>query len=284
MADLFQLPKVVSLPGSKLYFYQTGTSTPQDTYQDAALTTPHANPVVADASGVFEPIFLSPTLPAYRVTHRTSADVLIYTEDDYPSNQNVQQSMRLESTNPFVFLYDTDGTSGSRKYRIRAAGAAFEVQAVNDAENTFTTILQFTGGVLYSNATEVAVTESGTYTGTLTGVSGTVTGTVSYRRVNNLVTLYLSASLTGTSTATTLTMTGMPAGIRPSGFRNSVTDIVDNSNELSGIAVVANTGEISFYLHSTSTVANRVAVSSSTFTNSGTKGLNSGWTLSYPIS
>jgi hypothetical protein len=284
MPSLFYLPKVVSLPGSKLTFTLTGTSTPQDVYTDEGLSVAHEVPVEADAAGVFPPIYLDPTLPDYRVLHTTSADALIYQVDDYPSNQNVQQSTRLESTNPFVFFYDTDGTSGSRKYRVRASGAAFEVQASNEAESVFTTILRYESGVLYSNETEVAVTASGSFTGEITGVVGTVTGTVNYRRVNNVVTLYLNAALTGTSDALTLTLEGIPVAIRPVSSRVVPTDLVDDANELLGVAVVDSTGEIEFYLYATNTVTNRVAVTTNTFTNSGTKGLNSGWTLSYTIS
>lgn len=85
--QLFRLPKAVgldsavrALSGAKAYFYETGTTTPQDTYSDAELTTPHAHPVVADASGVFPPIYLDPALK-YKVTLTDSADVLVYTVD-----------------------------------------------------------------------------------------------------------------------------------------------------------------------------------------------------------
>ena len=285
MPSLFYLPKVVSLPGSKLYFYQTATSTPQDVFTDEDLSVAHSQPVVADGAGVFAPIYLDPTLPDYRVTHDTSANVLIYTVDDVPSNQNVQQSMRLESTNPFVFLYDTDGTSGSRKFRVRAAGAAFEVQSSNEAESVFTTILKYEAGILYSNATEVAVTESGSFTGTLTGMTASVTGTVNYRRVNNLVTLYLTSVLSGTSNTTAMTLTGMPAAIYPTGFRSAITEATDNGNSVLSLATVDSSGVVSFNVYSTSLVANRVsAIQVNPFTNSGGKGLSSGWTLTYAIS
>lgn len=82
--QLFQLPKQFSLdssgrtqPGAKAYFYATGTSTPQNTFTDATLVTPNANPVVADAAGVFGAIYLNPALE-YDLTLNTSADVLIY--------------------------------------------------------------------------------------------------------------------------------------------------------------------------------------------------------------
>ena len=45
--------------GAKAYFYQTGTTTPLTTYADEGLTTPHPNPLVADAQGVFAAVFIS---------------------------------------------------------------------------------------------------------------------------------------------------------------------------------------------------------------------------------
>lgn len=46
------------LPGALLYFYESGTSTPLDTFSDDALSIPNANPVEADQYGVFGDIFL----------------------------------------------------------------------------------------------------------------------------------------------------------------------------------------------------------------------------------
>jgi hypothetical protein len=97
--QLFTLPKTephgvggVTLPGSKCHFYVTGTTTRQDTYSNSTLTTPHANPVVADANGVFEPIYLDPT-KIYKLTLTTSADALIYTVD--PCNDVVLTTASL---------------------------------------------------------------------------------------------------------------------------------------------------------------------------------------------
>lgn len=86
MAQLFQLPKQVPLSGgailagAKGYFYLTGTTTPTDTYTTSALSVANANPVVADAAGVFPPIWLDP-LVNYKLTLNTAADVLVYTAD-----------------------------------------------------------------------------------------------------------------------------------------------------------------------------------------------------------
>lgn len=68
MAELFTLParatdsNGVLLPGAKLFFYATGTSTPQSTYTTAALSVAHTNPVVADSSGKFPAIYFNPNL------------------------------------------------------------------------------------------------------------------------------------------------------------------------------------------------------------------------------
>lgn len=91
--QLFKLPKNTQIdssvritPGAKAWFYETLTSNLQDTFTTSALNVAHANPVVADANGVFPPIYLDPTL-IYKLTLTTSADVLIYTVD--PVNDQV---------------------------------------------------------------------------------------------------------------------------------------------------------------------------------------------------
>lgn len=88
MPTIFQPPRAfipnasgVKYAGAKAYFYITGTTTPKDTYTDFALTTPSANPVVADGNGDWATIYLKNDA-RYRVTLKTSADVLIYTQDD----------------------------------------------------------------------------------------------------------------------------------------------------------------------------------------------------------
>lgn len=86
MAQRFVLPFAQPLdgnsavmPGAKLYFYQTGTSTPLDTYSDDDLTVANTNPVVADADGVFGDIFLK--AQSYKAILKTSADVTEWTAD-----------------------------------------------------------------------------------------------------------------------------------------------------------------------------------------------------------
>ena len=57
--------------GALAYFYATGTTTPQSVYTSAALSTPHANPVVADSGGKFATIYMDATL-SYRCVIKNS--------------------------------------------------------------------------------------------------------------------------------------------------------------------------------------------------------------------
>lgn len=88
--------------GAKLNFYATGTTTRQTTYNDADLADPsHANtnPVVADANGLFGPIYLDPT-KVYKAVLTTSADVTIWTRDPIGGPSGI----------PVVTAYTASGT------------------------------------------------------------------------------------------------------------------------------------------------------------------------------
>ena len=70
--------------------------------------------------------------------------------------------------------------------------------------------------VASSNANTLDDYQEGSYTGTLTGCTTSPTTTVYYTKIGNVVHLNnLAAGITGTSNATTLRITGMPALIRP---------------------------------------------------------------------
>jgi hypothetical protein len=74
------------LSGATLTFLVTGTSTPTDAYSEPTLTTPLANPLSANAAGVFVPVFLDPEV-VYRIILKTQAGVTLQTWD--PANENV---------------------------------------------------------------------------------------------------------------------------------------------------------------------------------------------------
>jgi hypothetical protein len=60
-------------PGAKAFFYVSGTTTLKPVYADEAATIPHPSPLVADAEGVFPPIYANGT-----------AKVLVTDADDVP--------------------------------------------------------------------------------------------------------------------------------------------------------------------------------------------------------
>lgn len=77
------------LAGGLLYFFAAGTTTPITTYADAAEGTPSttvvqsdaSSAIVADASGLFAPIFV-PGSTAYKIVLKTSALVTVQTVDN----------------------------------------------------------------------------------------------------------------------------------------------------------------------------------------------------------
>lgn len=91
MSALFTPPRYspmsgngTSYPAAKLYFYTTGTSTPKDTFNNPDLDPSHANanPVVADANGLFGVIYLE--AGDYKVILKDASDNTIYTVDPQP--------------------------------------------------------------------------------------------------------------------------------------------------------------------------------------------------------
>ena len=99
MPQTFVLPKQVGFiggavaPASVLRFYQTGTSTPQNVYTDAALTAAVTS-ITADSAGVFAKVYLNPSASAnYRITLENSLGVVSYTEDDIAKNPLTQASV-----------------------------------------------------------------------------------------------------------------------------------------------------------------------------------------------
>lgn len=66
-------------PGAQVYFYASGTSSPQDTFADQALTIPNTNPVIADSAGLLPDIWLQAL--DYKVVAQAASDVQLWTAD-----------------------------------------------------------------------------------------------------------------------------------------------------------------------------------------------------------
>lgn len=124
----------------------------------------------------------------------------------------------------------------------------------------------------------------GTFTPTWTGFSADPTGVISWQQIGRHVILTTTNSMTGTSNAVTMTVTNLPAAIRPVAVSQYIAcNVLDAGNILLGSAFfTAGSATISFHVMSTAVVANRVSPSASAFTNSGVKGLGN-MTLVYSL-
>lgn len=125
------------LPGSKLFFYTTGTTTPLATYSDQALTTPNANPVVAGADGRFGPIWLQ--LTSYKVVLKTAADVTLVTRDPVRGDIDTGLTALLAAS------------SGSSLVGFLQAGTGVVARTVEDALRGTVSVKDF--GALGDSAT-----------------------------------------------------------------------------------------------------------------------------------
>lgn len=68
-------------PGALLYTWAAGEVgvIPQPTFTDGALVVPNTNPVVADASGLFGPVYLSRCVN-YDIEMKNAAGVLVWSQ------------------------------------------------------------------------------------------------------------------------------------------------------------------------------------------------------------
>ena len=122
----------------------------------------------------------------------------------------------------------------------------------------------------------VATHDSGTFTGTLSGISGSPSGPFSWKRTGNWMTIYIVTPLTGTSNATTMQLTGLPAVCVPVAQVNGFcANVMDNGAYKGGqFQIAAASATVTFYLGFDGATS---------FTNTGTKGLQTGWFISYPL-
>lgn len=292
--NLFVLPKQAPLsagavvPGAKLTFSLSGTSTPQNTYQDIDLQTPHDNPVEADAEGVFPPIYFDPSFSPYRVTLTDSDDVQIYQVDGIPASGS-GQSLELEAAAPYIQFRESDASSNNKVWRLYVNSEQFKVQLGNDAEDTFADIavidrtansadsIALTAdsvdvtGSLTQNTSSLDVT-SGSFTPTFVGFSADPSSpTVRWVKQGRTVFVFLDFT-TGTSNATTFSISNVPAAIQADYAQMALIGLQDNGVDSYGTVSAA--GSSFRFAFENAAVGG--------FTASGSKGLsNDGVTFSY---
>jgi hypothetical protein len=137
---------------------------------------------------------------------------------------------------------------------------------------------------LFVNGVAVPAGSSGSFSGTLTGFTANPTPTCTWVKIGNMVFLTIPSGSTGTSNATSMTLTGIPAAIQPAGTNVVQITFVENSggtanNAQAGIGTTfAAAGTMVFALQT-----GIGAYNASGFTASGTKGFSSETTISYSV-
>jgi len=118
----------------------------------------------------------------------------------------------------------------------------------------------------------VSLITQGTFTATATGMTTSPTGTAKYSVNNGAVTLDLP-NISGTSNATTFTLTGAPAAIRPVADKDIICRVQDNGGAITvGLLRVKTTGVLEIYS----------SAAGNAFTVAGAKSINS-MSLSYTL-
>lgn len=170
---LCPLPRIGIASGSgyKLYTYEAGTSDAAVTYSDDAGTA-NANPVVANAAGLFGAIYL-PVNTSFKFILKTDADVTIWTQDGIqavPSTDDLGDVTGTagEDLTAIEGAFLSDGSGG------QTAGRWYKW----DSDNTYSSIYP---QIAYPTAA-IASGASGTFRqiGRTTGLSGLTPGTVYY--------------------------------------------------------------------------------------------------------
>jgi len=129
-----------------------------------------------------------------------------------------------------------------------------------------------TYGIKFTPGTQSAIADAntlddyveGSYTGTATGMTTSPTGTFTYTKVGNQVTINFPR-ITGTSNATTFTVTGMPAALFPTADRIFICRTVNNGTTAATVGWFDTSGILN--------LANNLTQGGGSWTAAGTKEL-----------
>ena len=129
----------------------------------------------------------------------------------------------------------------------------------------------------------------GQFTGTLTGVSGAPTAAFVYSIASGMATLAFATggSLLGTSTGVSMTVTGLACNFAACNvLAHGIDRIVEDSGsrKLATMGISPGSNIITFFLMTTFVGSNPIPITwQAPFTNGGTKGLNSEFSVTYPL-
>lgn len=189
-------------PGGKLYFYVSETVTPKTVWTDIDLSIPHTNPVVADAAGRFDSIFMDGS--AHRVVFTDQKDVQVWAIDDVyglPGAADLQPNIRSQiesftaTAAQVLFTLTTYTYTPGQNQLLVFVNGALQIPVTNFTE-TSTSSFTLTSGaedgdtVVAVIGTPVSTNFSSfdllavNLTSTLTIASGVITVTGSHHKVD----------------------------------------------------------------------------------------------------
>jgi hypothetical protein len=153
------------LNGGKLYFYQSGSTTPLDTYNDNDGITANSNPVELDTYGRPTTEIWMDSSYTYKVELKTSAGTLIWTED------NVEPIDR-----PVTALPVTDTTSIAKGSLDSTKTVRLEVDGVSSATTRVLTVQDASGAIALTS--EFAYASLASTSGRLVYPRGYISGLI----------------------------------------------------------------------------------------------------------
>lgn len=159
------------ISGGLVLTYVAGTTTPATTYQDAALATPNANPIVADSAGRFV-CFLAAG-QAYKFLYQSALGVTFKTVDNIQAVPSSASTLDVAGTAGEALtagqaVYLSDGSGG------KTAGQWFR----SDATSDYASIFPLVGMV--PSAISSGVTGTIRLSGAVTGLTSLTVGTSYY--------------------------------------------------------------------------------------------------------
>lgn len=174
----------------------------------------------------------------------------------------------------YLQFYESDGTTA--KGFVGYGGTVNDTLSLQNNESGAPINLTTTGGgAVQANGVTIATQTSGSFAVTFGGMSSGGTGTMFYQLAGNIVSLYVTAAISGTSNSTLFFTAAatVPVALRPSDTRQCASMLTDNGASVSGFSAVLADGSFSF----------RNGVNASGWTSSGTKGVGVSWTCTYPL-
>jgi len=296
----------VPLSGGKVNTYVAGSSTPQATYTDATGVTPNANPLILGSNGrlqnvqIWQPIGvkikaiitdsnnnqLGPVFDQVPGIGDPTALTSVYYggTDTGAANAYVltiaNAGFSSYGSGLVIYWIPSHGNSGASTININGLGAVNITNVDGSAlvsgqlvANQLAVIVSQGGNFVLTSLS----TTSGSFTPNWTGFSVAPTGTMSYQITGNQVTLEWTGGQ-GTSNATSMSINNFPNGLMPTSrgvsLAQGLTALIDNSAGAIGTYNFTGLSTLSFNKGTS-------PPSATGFTNSGTKGLDTGWSLTY---